>query len=143
MIRDVALDIDGVLHGVAVTSEGVPADAVTVTLWQRDREVSRAKTDAFGRFSVAGLRGGVYEAKAGRGTYLYRIWLARTAPPDAKSLAVVVVTGDAIVRGQAAMPMPVVSLPQAAAIAGVVGGAIAIPVIYHNMVIDNRVPVSP
>lgn len=114
-----------------------------MTLWQRDREVGRTRTDALGRFSVVGLRGGVYQAKAGRGEHLYRLWPARTAPPGAKSLAVVVVAGDTIVRGQAATPLPVVSLPQAAVIGAVVGGAVAIPVIYHNMVIDNRVPVSP
>ena len=143
LVADVELGLDGNFRGVAVTSEGTAAADVLVTLWQRDREIARGRTDTLGRFCVSGLRGGVYLARAGRGMRVYRVWPAGTAPPGARPIAMLVATGETLVRGQGMTPVPVVTLPEAATFAAIVGGAIAVPVIYHNALIDNQVPVSP
>jgi hypothetical protein len=52
----------------------------------------------------------------------------------------VVLDGDPI-RGQG--PFPMMSFREAAAVGAVVGGAIAVPIIYHNVKTSNRIPASP
>ena len=140
-VSDVALGPGGTLRGLAVTPEGVPSREVAVTLWERDKELGRATTDPLGRFSLGNLHGGVYQLKAGSCSYAYRAWLPGTAPPDARPLAVVIVDAQTIVRGQS--PSGGGNVLRRAAVATVVAGAIAVPIVYSTMSSGNRVPVSP
>ena len=140
-VSDVALGPGGTLHGLVVTPEGVPSREVAVTLWEHDKELVRATTDALGRFTVSNLRGGVYQLKAGGSAVAYRAWLSGTAPPGARPLAVVIVNGETIVRGQS--PSGGRNVLRGAVMAAAIGGAIAVPVVYSTMSSGNRVPVSP
>lgn len=138
VVLDVQLQTDGSLQGFAITAEGVPAGNVAVTISQRSRDFAKTTTDALGRFSVRGLQGGVYEARAGRASQLYRVWPIESAPPSAKPLAVLVITPETIIRGQSPM-----SNPKAAAMVGLIGGAIAVPAVYQAISSSNKTPMSP
>jgi len=148
LVQDVVLD-RGVLHGVIVPDPAEPDRGRTVAGVRvaalRDGEaVAETRSDAAGRFTLSGLRGGRYAivvARPGRveSNYL-RVWTPGAAPPKASAVARLV-PGGGIVLGQG--PLPAVSFSEAALIAGVVAGAVAAPIIYHNAQKSNRVPASP
>jgi hypothetical protein len=99
-VIDVALEAGGLLQGQVVDTENVATAACEVVLLRNGQEVARTTADREGRFSVSGLRGGVYQVMAGGGGGVYRLWAPRTAPPSASSSALVV-AGE-VVRGQMA-----------------------------------------
>jgi hypothetical protein len=97
-VVDVALDAGGLFQGQVVDPDNVATVACEVVLLRNGQEVARTTTDREGRFSVSGLRGGVYQVMAGGGGGVYRLWAPGTAPPSAGSSALVI-AGD-VVRGQ-------------------------------------------
>jgi hypothetical protein len=106
--------------------------------------VAETRTEQAGRFAVSHLRGGKYVlavTRADREQWsFYRVWTPKAAPPKANAVARLV-PGEGIVRGQG--PLPAVSFSEAALMAGVVAGAVAAPIIYHNAQKSNRIPASP
>jgi len=126
---DVELDAGGLLHGLVVDIQGVPVAQATVVVSQFDRELTRTTTDALGQFWVNGLRGGTYQIVAGSRARLIRAWTARTAPPGARQIALVIVGGN-VVRGQ--MPFEEFFASNAVVVVGLVAAMIALPIAIHN-----------
>ncbi len=153
VIDDVALGLpDGVLKGQLLWSPNAaqpgPVVGRTVKLLKGNQTVAVTRTDASGRFALSHLSAGMYRVVVtgpdGPGYRLCRVWTPSAAPPSARDRVDIVLDGDPI-RGQG--PFPFMSFQQAAAVGAVVGGAVAIPVIYHNVKtsnkIPNKVPASP
>jgi hypothetical protein len=130
----VALAEDGALHGVVVDGQAVPVPGTQVTLAQADRQIAATVSDADGRFTLAAVRGGVYQISAGQGVAVYRVWTAASAPPAASRLALVNAQSQ-IVRGQ--MPFWDLFRTDAFLITAIVATAVAIPVAVHNLRDDN------
>jgi hypothetical protein len=125
-VGDIALGDGGVLHGRLVNLQGGSVADVPVALRAQNRPVATTTTTADGSFSVKGLKGGVYHVAAAQGNGVYRLWSARTAPPAAKSAAIVYTqhgTGGGGLKGFITNPI---------VIAGVVATAIAVPVALAN-----------
>ena len=115
-----------------------------VALVREGRAMAMTRTDRSGRFALSNLSQGLYQVVVdGPGSpsrRTCRVWASSSAPPTART-SVEMMLGEGIVRGQG--PFPILSFPQAAAITGVAAGAIAAPVIYHNVRSANRGPASP
>lgn len=88
-IRDVALDSNGALVGYLADAKGQPFAQESVAILQGRRRVAVSRTDAKGRFEVAGLKGGLYQIYSAKGTAAYRVWACGTAPKSAMKCAVV------------------------------------------------------
>ena len=149
-IADVRMQPDGILCGRVFLPPGVPTATQTaarrVTLLQQHKAVAVTATTADGRFALRNLPGGLYqvvvEDSAGPGRWSYRVWSTQAAPPHAAA-EMHVPLARVVVRGQHLSPFPVMSLQKAATLAVIAGGAIMVPVIYQNTLIDNRGPASP
>lgn len=128
-VTDVSLDAHGALQGVVVDMHGAPQPAAKVVVVQQKREIGRVQTDQLGRFRVTGLRGGVYMLQSGGQGRFVRAWSAKKAPPNAKSVALMI-TGDGVVRGQ--MPLEDFFASDAVVIAGLVAALITIPIVASN-----------
>ncbi len=121
-IVDVFVRPDGTLQGRVISSRSeLPSGstaAMRVVLVKGRRTVAVATTGQHGIFTLQNLPAGTYQV-------------------------IVDVPAEPIVRGQPPRFFPVMSLQQAATVAVIATGAVAAPVIYHNTLIDNRVPASP
>ena len=98
-ITDIALASGGTLRGQVVDGQGVPQAKSAVTVSQKGQKVSAVRTDADGRFAVAGLKGGVYTVATTQGAGAVRLWTADAAPPAAHQ-QLLVVNGSPVARGQ-------------------------------------------
>jgi hypothetical protein len=130
-VIDVAMADGGVLHGQVVDLQGGNATGLPVSVRSQDKEITRTTTAKDGRFTVQGLRGGVYQVAAGEGQGVYRLWTAKAAPPSAQKNAIVFTQG--ILGGG-----PKMLLANPIIVAGVVATAVAVPV-----AIANSSPSSP
>jgi len=147
-IDDVALRPGGVLEGrVIQAGRGFTRDAIAglpVTLLRGGQTVATATTDIHGRFTVWNLSGGLYrvvvDTADGPSWRFCRVWTFSGAPPHALN-GVTVPLGERLLRGQS--PFPVMGFPRAAAVAAIAAGAIAVPIIYHNVKSDDYIPASP
>jgi len=134
---DVALGEGGILVGQVVDNQGVPSALTTVTLADHQQEIARARTDQEGKFSVTGLRGGVYQISSHGQVSVYRLWATNTAPPVAQH-GVTLVVGNDVVRGQYGTTAgPFGSMAQWVAdhpliTASAIGAAIAIPIALND-----------
>jgi hypothetical protein len=141
---DVALRDGGVLVGQVVDAQGVAAAMATVTLANHQQEIARVRTDEQGKFSLPGLRGGVYQISSQGHESMYRLWAPNTAPPVAQQ-GVTLVVGNDVVRGQYGNTAgPFGSMAQWIAdhpliTASVIGAAIAIPIALS----DDDPPADP
>jgi hypothetical protein len=124
-VIDVAMADGGVLHGQVVDLRGGNATGVPVSVRSQDKEIAQTTTAKDGRFSVQGLRGGVYQVAAGEGQGVYRVWTAKAAPPSAQKNAIVYTQG--VLGGG-----PKMLLANPLVIAGIVATAIAVPVALAN-----------
>ncbi len=98
VVRDVALGPNGVMKGQVVDAQGTPCANAPVRLIRSGAVGEPAiscRTDADGRFQVAGVSGGVYRVETTAGTMIYRAWAPNTAPPSAIQ-EVLVVEGEAV-----------------------------------------------
>ena len=147
-IDDVAIQPDGVLLGKVVATIGGEmkenVSELRVTLFRGQECVAVTFTDDRGRFAVRNLPGGLYRVVVhtieGPSCRLCQTWTYGEAPPHALGEARVPL-GRRLVRGQ---NFPgIANLPLAVKAAAVTAAAIAAPVIYHNVKLDNRVPMSP
>jgi hypothetical protein len=128
IIEDVALGAGQTLKGVVVTEEGQPAAKVAVTVRQGEQQIATATTDEAGKFTIAGMRGGVHQINAGRATAAYRLWAPQTAPPHAMESAKLV--EHVTVRGQ--RPFREFFNDGVIILGVIVAAAIAIPIAVHN-----------
>ena len=138
-LSDVALGNGGVLVGQVVDAQGAAVAMATVTLADHKQEIAQVRADQEGKFSVPGLRGGVYRISFRGQDAMYRLWAPNTAPPVAQQ-GVILVVGDNVIRGQdvirgqyGSSPGPFASIAQWVAdhpliTAGFIGAAIAIPI---------------
>ncbi len=153
-IEDIAISEDGTVRGrVLGGSAAKRTTALRVKFVHGGRAVAIAAIDAEGRFAVRNIPAGLYrvvvEGSQTSDWRFVRLWYAESAPPSA-GFEIVSLTAEppatpraeGIVRGQRSMPFPIMSLRQAATVTGIVAGAIAAPLIYHNARISNRVPAS-
>ncbi|MFV1965106.1 MAG: carboxypeptidase-like regulatory domain-containing protein [Pirellulaceae bacterium] len=143
-VVDVGLRPGGTLVGRAVDSSGAPLTGALVTVKRASGEVATATTDSDGRFAVVGLRGGVYQVVAGEGCRIARLWSPGTAPPSASSRLLVVRQTETLLGQREAGPLLSswervkhwLANPWFAG--GLVAAAVAIPVIVHNVDVDNK-----
>jgi len=126
---DVVLQSGGTLQGQVVNGQGAVQPGKGVVVLRGGQAVGTVQTDDAGRFSVGSLRGGVYQVTAAGGARTVRAWSPGTAPPGAQP-AVLVVSGDGVLRGQLHPIAYLVSDPWF--IAAMVTAAITIPVAIHN-----------
>lgn len=98
-IADVALQDGGRLLVQTVDAQGIATAGQTVSVWQEGRQLAAASSDKEGHLAIAGLRGGVYQVRAGENVALYRLWAPQTAPPAAQP-GVLMVNGQHVFRGQ-------------------------------------------
>lgn len=144
LVKDVALRHGGVLVGQVVNQQGAVQAGTAVSIRHNEQEVVRTKSDANGIFAAQGLRGGQYQIVTPEGQSLCRLWAADTAPPAASD-AVVVVTGQEVVRGQSGAQFGgrwlgwVRSHPYITA--GIVAAAVATPIVVAASN-NNRGPSS-
>ncbi len=101
LVIDVALAEGHTLVGQVLTKDREPAANVQVSIRQGKKEIAHVRTDAQGKFSVSGVRPGVYQIVAADGVGLFRLWDGKVAPPAARKM-VMVVSGAVVYRGQTA-----------------------------------------
>jgi len=158
LVNDVVVQPSGVLRGRVFGRSADPSSSagLRVTLIGPRQTRAVTSTGSLGEFAFRNVPWGVYQVvveglsqqRPGQQSWCcYRVWTARTAPPRAAGEMLVqlddrIVRGR-IVRGQLPNAFPIMSLPQAATVLGIAVGVVATPVIYHNTLLDNRVPVSP
>lgn len=126
VVRDVALQEDGVLKGQVLDAQGAPVPGIPVIVARQGKPVATTKTGADGSFVVADLGGGVYHIVTSQGGAAYRLWAPRTAPPAATASALIV-NGDTVVRGGMGGGGALGFLANPWVLGGIVGLAIALP----------------
>lgn len=127
---------------------------VWVRFFKENRLIAETRTDRQGRFTLRYLPTGtgvlaVSEGQVTKACFC-RLWAPGTAPqkPDpglntpTTTLQSRASTPPLIARAQGFHVFPVMSFKQVATVVGVVGGAIAVPVIWHNIEQDHKSPVS-
>ena len=124
--RDAVLQKNGVLSGQVLDKQAKPVAKASVVLVHQGQLTTAAKTDANGKFSVAGVKPGVYQVVTDHGVSTYRVFDARTAPKTAKS-TVVVVNDAEVVRGALGGGGLLALLANPWVIAGLIATAIAVP----------------
>jgi len=97
--RDVALHDGGVLLGQVVNAQGASLANTSVSLISGGKVVARTQSDPTGKFTVSGLKGGVYQVASANHQGTYRLWSPRTAPPAA-SRGILLVSGEDFALGQ-------------------------------------------
>lgn len=126
-IRDVALDRQGSLRGQVVDVDGQQIADAKVAAVQQGKIVAQGKTDAAGRYEIAGLKSGVYQVVTDDGITVCRVWSAGTAPPAAQSDALIV-NGDPVIRARLGRGGGVIGfLSNPWVLGALVAAAIAIP----------------
>lgn len=127
---DIALRDGGVLVGQVTTPHGKALAAAPVSIQQNGREVIRVATNAKGEFTVAHLKGGVYQIAAPGYQGSYRLWAPRTAPPAASTGLMAVAGDQAVLGNHGAGPFATVTSwvsQHPIMTAGIVAAAVAIP----------------
>lgn len=125
-VVDVALTEGGVLQGQVVDLQGGAVAGVPVSVKAQDNQVFQTTTTKDGKFTIKGLRDGIYQLVTGERQGVYRVWTSRTAPPAAQKSAIVYTQGGG---GGGGLKM---FLANPIVIAGLVATAIAVPVALAN-----------
>lgn len=105
--KDVALSSGGLLQGTILNSTAQPVSDVAVQILHGEKVVASTTSNAEGHFAVQGLRNGSHIIQVAGTQQQVRFWSENAAPPAALNQMSVVVSDDAIVRGQMGY-MPVV-----------------------------------
>jgi hypothetical protein len=127
-VVDIAMADGGVLHGQVVDLQKGGAAGMPVTVRTQNNEVAKTTTQKDGRFTIQGLRGGVYQVAAGQGQGVFRVWTANAAPPSAQPRAIVYTQN--VDNGNSGGLKTFLANP--IVIAGIVATAIAVPVALAN-----------
>ncbi|GEM_PF-595374 len=139
VIVDVTLQEGGVLFGQVVNPQGTPMANTAVRISDGRQELGVAKTNKDGYFAFKGLKGGLYQMNAANGSGMYRLWVARTAPPSAQKGALLV-SGQDLARGQM-MPRLRTWMQNPWVVGGAIATAVAVPVAI--VASDDDGPTSP
>jgi len=127
-VVDIALQGDGVLVGQSLSANGMPRLAASITLVQDSKLVAETRANPDGEFSIAGLRGGVYELRTDKTSRMVRLWSPRSAPPSAVDAAILI-DGDEVIRGQfGGPPSPFAIQPADVLFWSIVGAGVGIPI---------------
>jgi len=127
----VALAPGQVLTGIILDRAARPVSGAPVALMQSGSQLARGNSDQQGRFAFKPLRGGVYQLVSVESAEIYRVWSAGTAPPAARSVAVLVKNENPlVVRGQG--PLHDLFFSDAFVMGAVVAGAIIVPFAILN-----------
>ena len=129
VVVDVALRDGGVLVGQVFNSEGATRAGVPLMIRNRAGHDVRVEADGLGVFTVNNLQGGVYQIRVGKTVAAYRLWAPGTAPPAARTGAVLV-DSHQVSRGQGKGRSNVFRHPWA--ITSFVAAAIIIPIAVTN-----------
>jgi len=141
VITDIALGEGGLLAGQLLGAQGNPLAGVRVSLEDvQNREIATVTTDQQGRFSVANVRGGVYQIVTPNSRGIYRLWAPGMAPPSAKQGVLMVAGGDAV-RGAPPRSSAKFWLNNPVVVGGLVATAVALPVAIVST--QHRSPSSP
>ena len=140
VVIDVALGESGAIVGQVVDAQGASGVGQVVLLVQGNQEIARTTTDIQGRFSIGGIRAGVYQLVAGDNGVVVRAWSAGTEPPIAQRSVLLVSAGD-VYRGQQAVRSVRNFMAHPVTVVGVVAAGIAVPVAVHHG--TKRSPASP
>lgn len=123
-VLDVRLDADGSLRGHVTSESGQPLPAAKVSLLQSGQVVAATSTQDKGQFVVPAVRPGLYELNSARASTTLRVWSHRSAPPAARTAALLV-DGPVVVRGQQWSPAQrALILGGVIITSGVIGGVI-------------------
>ena len=98
-VLDIGLTQGGTFTGRVVDQTGAALEGAEVVVKQGKTEVSRTITDKQGTFVATNMKGGVYTVASGATEGTYRVWTEKSAPPSAKSQALLVM-GQNGARGQ-------------------------------------------
>ncbi|MBN2295319.1 MAG: carboxypeptidase regulatory-like domain-containing protein [Pirellulales bacterium] len=131
LMRDVALQKDGVLNGKLVDPNGKPISKAKVSLLQNNRHLASTVTGKHGEFTFKGLRGGVYQVVTSDSDHLYRLWAPGTAPKSSGQIAQIV-SGQPILRGQHTVAKVGQWLTSPLGLTAAAATAVAVPVALHN-----------
>ena len=126
-VQDITLGPGGSLTGQVVDPQGKPLPGHPLVVRQIGGAQLQATTDAQGRFTVQGLRGGVWQITSSQLTSVCRCWTARAAPPSANR-ELLVVSQLPAERGQ----KPISALTTPLLVGSVVVAAVVIPIVVHN-----------
>ncbi len=100
-LNEVALQSGGVLVGQLVDFQNVPIAGQEVTVLFEGQQIASTTTDAYGRFGLRGLRGGLHQVHTANSSQVYQLWAPNTAPPQAQSSVKMIGLRDMqVVRGQ-------------------------------------------
>ena len=156
VVHDVALAPGGVLNGQLLDAQTVGKAREQVTLLLDQRPIARSETDAQGRFSFQGVRGGVYQLAAAGKVEVYRLWAPGTEPKGVSHMALMI-ADKGVVRGQyfhhngqayyyqhshSYLGRAKFLLSNPWVVSGIVATAVAVPVGISNAQ-DGDVPASP
>jgi hypothetical protein len=125
-IIDVALHQDGTLRGQVLDVQGIPAAETTVAVVHQGEVVATVRTDRQGRYSVDGLKTGLYQVVTDQGITVCRVWNAKVAPPSAQTEALVI-DGTHVMRGHLGGRSLGALLSNPWVLGAIVAAAIAIP----------------
>jgi len=135
-VRDVSLQVGGVLRGQVVDKQGKPCAGIPIAVIKvgvTTENLVSSQTDGQGRFQLQGLTAGVYQVATAEGGMLCRLWAPNAAPPSAVPAALVV-QGEGPVRGSLGGLAGIGPLGWALIGLGI-AAAIAIPLALHK---DNN-----
>jgi hypothetical protein len=124
-IEDIELASGGMLTGRVVDATGLPTEGARVSLHQGKQLIAESVTDKSGVYAFKNLRGGVYRVSSANSQLAIRVWKDKTAPPNAKSQALLV-TGQNSARGQLAAMAPASVLLASGGASAATVGAVAL-----------------
>jgi hypothetical protein len=127
-MHDIALGRAGTLSGQLIDESGVPLASQRIIARGGAGQPIAAVSDRDGRFTLTGLRGGLYEISTERSSLACRCWTPNAAPPRALKEVLLVAERD-VERGQ----RPIADLLTGPVLIGlIIAAAIAIPIAVHN-----------
>ena len=115
---------------------------------RKNRLIAETRTDRWGQFSLYYLPAGTGTLMVGSGqtakVCFCRLWTPGTAPPASNNAnpRSAGPPSSSVARGQNFHAFPTMSFKEVATVAGVVGGAVGAPLIWHNIQQDHKAPVS-
>jgi hypothetical protein len=141
-VPDLVLTEGGTMTGRVCDHTGKVLDGAKVVLKQNNKEIAETVTNNEGVYSFKSLKGGVYQVGSGNTDGVFRVWTEKTAPPNAKEHALLVM-GQNGARGQFGAVDPTLILLTGGVIASVVLSAILLGQFdsLENKV--NKIPHSP
>lgn len=116
---DISLSEKGEFAGRVFDHTGRALEGAEVVVRQGDKVIAKSVTNDKGLFTIAGVKAGAYQVKAGNTEGLFQVWELSSAPESAKGHALLV-TGENGARGQFGAIDPALLLLTAVTIASLI-----------------------